>query len=87
MLSLLIIAVIVFALVKRHRCRHWFWDSNTGRVDDRDYDSDRMSRRFEHAAEKFERKLRRRFDRQTRKYGLASADPLEDAPSPACYLA
>jgi signal transduction histidine kinase len=83
MMSLLIIAVIVFALVKRHRCRRWLWDGSSGRVDDTDYDSDRLSRRFDHAAEKFERELRRRFDRQTRKYGLPSADPLQDAPSPA----
>jgi signal transduction histidine kinase len=81
MLSLLIIAIIIFALVQRHRCRHWL-GTNPSRVDDPAYDSDRWGRRFEHTAEKFERKLRRKMDRQTRKYGGASIDPHEDEATP-----
>jgi len=83
MLSLLIIAVIVFALIQRRRCRYWLWNSPAGRVDGPDYDSDHWSRRFEHTTEKFERKLRRKLDRQTRKYGVASADPHQDDAPPA----
>ena len=52
MLSLLIIAVIVFALVQRHRCRRWIGDCRAGRIDTGeygpDYGADRWSRRFEH---------------------------------------
>ena len=81
MLSLLIIAIVIFALVQRRRCRHGLWNY-PGRVDDPDYDSDRWSRHFEHAAEKFERKLQRKMDRQTRKYGVPSADPHEDEATP-----
>lgn len=82
MLSLLIIAIIVFALVQRRRCRHSLWNYS-GIADGRNCGSDHWSRRFEHRAEKFERKLQRKFDRQTRKYGIASADPRRDDPIPS----
>ena len=82
MLSLLIIAIIIFALVQRQRCRHSLWNYS-GIVDGRNCESDHWSRRFEHRAEKFERKLQRKFDRQTRKYGMASADPRRDDPNPS----
>jgi signal transduction histidine kinase len=81
MLSLLIIAIVIFALAQRRRCRHWLWDYPS-RVEGPDYDSDRWSRRFEYTAEKFERKLRRKMDRQTRKYGVASADPHQEEAAP-----
>jgi signal transduction histidine kinase len=82
MLSLLIIAIIIFALVQRHRCRQWTWDKGGRRVVGPNYDFDRWSRHFEHKAEKFERKLRRKMDRQTRKYGVDSADPHQDETHP-----
>lgn len=47
----------------------------------RDFDS-KMARKFEAKAEKFERKLRARFDRQTNKYGGVSVDPADDLPPP-----
>jgi signal transduction histidine kinase len=78
MLSLLIIGIVVFALIQRRRCRHFFW-SYSGGV----HESNRWSQRFEHHAEKFERRLQRKFDRQTRKYGLASADPRQEDAMPA----
>ena len=81
MLSLLIIAIVIFALVQRRRCRHWLW--NYSSCEGPDYDSDRWSRRFEYKTEKFERKLQRKFDRQTRKYGVASADPRQDGVAPS----
>jgi signal transduction histidine kinase len=81
MLGLLIIAVVIFAVVQRRRCRHSLWNY-PGHVDGLEHASDRWSRRFEHAAEKFERKLRRKMDRQTRKYGVASADPHDDDAPP-----
>src|SRR5215469_14356134 len=82
MLSLLLIAIVIFALVQRRRCRHWHWNYS-GCVDGPDYDSDRWSRHFEYKAEKFERKLQRKFDRQTRKYGVASADPRQGEVPPS----
>src|SRR5437870_6266629 len=81
MLSLLIIGIIVFALVQRRRCRHSLWDYS-GTVGAHNCDSDRWSRRFEYKAEKFERKLQRKFDRQTRKYGVPSADPRREQAVP-----
>src|SRR5271156_6207560 len=47
----------------------------------RDFDS-KMARKFEAKAEKFERKLKARFDRQTQKYGGVSVDPANDLPPP-----
>jgi signal transduction histidine kinase len=82
MLSLLIIAIVVFALFKQRRCRHWLGNYSS-HVDSPDYDSDRWSRHFEYRAEKFERELQRKFDRQTRKYGVASADPRQDHITPS----
>jgi signal transduction histidine kinase len=81
MLTILIIAIIIFALVQRSRCRHQLWHYPGG-THDPDYAADRWSRRFEYKAEKFERKMQRKFDRQTRRYGLASADPREDNAAP-----
>jgi signal transduction histidine kinase len=81
MLSLLIIAIIIFALVQRRRCRYWLGQYSSG-PHSPEYDSDRWSRRFEYKAEKFERKLQRKFDRQTRRYGVASGDPHEDDVAP-----
>jgi len=81
MLSLLIIAIVVFALVKQRRCRRWLWDYSS-HAGGPDYGADRWSRHFEYKAEKFERQLQRKFDRQTRKYGAASADPRHDFITP-----
>jgi signal transduction histidine kinase len=89
MLSLLIVAIVVFALVQRRRCRYSFRnlsasiDGRNYHWDRRDYRWDRWSERFEHKAERFERKLQRKFDRQTRKYGVDSADPRHDEAPPA----
>ncbi len=47
----------------------------------RDIDS-KMARKFEDKAERFERKLKRRFDKQTQKYSGVSADPAENTPPP-----
>jgi signal transduction histidine kinase len=47
----------------------------------RDFDS-KMARKFEAKAEKFERKLKQRFDKQTQKYGGVSLDPANDLPPP-----
>ncbi|HYK64485.1 MAG TPA: HAMP domain-containing sensor histidine kinase [Patescibacteria group bacterium] len=47
----------------------------------RDFDS-KMARKFEAKAEKFERKLKARFDHQTQKYGGVSVDPAQDLPPP-----
>src|SRR5271156_2736368 len=47
----------------------------------RDFDS-KMARKFEAKAEKFERKMRSRFDRQTNRYSGVSADPAQDMPPP-----
>jgi len=47
----------------------------------RDFDS-KMARKFEAKAEKFERKLKQRFDKQTQKYGGVSVDPANDLPPP-----
>jgi signal transduction histidine kinase len=77
MLSLLIIAVVIFALVQRRRCRRWTW-KYPGGINSQNYYSDRWSRRFENQAHKFEQKMQRKFDHQTRKYGVASADPRQD---------
>jgi signal transduction histidine kinase len=82
MLSLLIVAIIIFAVVQRRRCRHWLWDYSN-RDDGPSYHSERWSRHFEHTAEKFERKLQRKMDRQTRRYGGDSADPRADEPAAA----
>ena len=82
MLSLLIIAIIIFALVQRRRCRHSLWNFS-GIAGGHNCDSDHWSRRFEYKAERFERKLQRKFDRQTRKYGVASADPRREDPIPS----
>jgi signal transduction histidine kinase len=81
MLTLLIIAIIIFALAQRRRCRYRLWHYSCG-TDNPDYVSDRWSRRFEYKAEKFERKLQRKFDRQTRKYGVVSTEHHEDEPPP-----
>ena len=79
MLALLIIAVVIFAVVQRRRCRHLLWNHPV-HIDERA--SDRWNRRFEHTAEKFERKLRHKMDRQTRKYGVAGADSHDDDAPP-----
>jgi hypothetical protein len=73
MLGFIIIALIVFALVQKHRCRHrsMDWNSAEGRPDPARHDygfESGMARRFERKAEQFERKLRHKFERQTRKY-------------------
>jgi signal transduction histidine kinase len=87
MLGFIITAVIVFALVQKHRCRQrsMDWNSAVGRPDSArhadDFESG-MARRFERKAEQFERKLRRRFERQTRKYGTDFVDPASDTPPP-----
>ena len=47
----------------------------------REFDG-KLARKFEAKAEKFERKLRARFDRQTNKYGGVSLDPADDLPPP-----
>lgn len=47
----------------------------------RDIES-KMSRKFESRADRHDRKWRRRFDNQTRKYGGVSADPAQDTPRP-----
>src|SRR5208282_5645970 len=47
----------------------------------RDFDT-KMARKFEAKAEKFERKLGARFDKQTQKYSGVSADPAQDLPPP-----
>jgi signal transduction histidine kinase len=47
----------------------------------RDFDS-KMARKFEAKAEKFERRLKQRFDKQTQKYGGVSLDPANDLPPP-----
>src|SRR5260370_36875415 len=47
----------------------------------RDFDSE-MARKFEAKAERFERKMRSRFDKQTQKYSGVSADPEENMPPP-----
>src|SRR5579863_4214698 len=47
----------------------------------RDFDS-KMARKFEAKADKFERKLKERFDHQTQKYSGVSVDPAEMAPPP-----
>ena len=39
-------------------------------------------RKFEAKAERFERKMRSRFDKQTQKYSGVSADPAENMPPP-----
>jgi signal transduction histidine kinase len=82
MLSLLIIGIVIFALIQRQRCRHSFWGDSNG-LDGPNYHSDRWSRRFEYKVEKFERKLQRKFDRQTRKYGVDTADPRHEDNTPA----
>ena len=41
-----------------------------------------MARKFEAKAERFERKLKQRFDKQTQKYSGVSADPAADLPPP-----
>ena len=85
MLSLVIIALIIFALVQRHRCRRWLWHRGGGQVDSPDYDAGRdrpWFSHFEYRAERFERRLRRKLDRQTRKYSGGSADPSQEAVPP-----
>src|ERR1700722_7522117 len=47
----------------------------------RDFDS-KMARKFEAKAEKFERKMRSRFDHQTQKYSGVTLDPAENMPPP-----
>ena len=47
----------------------------------RDFDS-KMARKFEAKAEKFERKMRSRFDKQTQKYSGVTLDPDENMPPP-----
>jgi signal transduction histidine kinase len=80
MTALLIIALIIFAVVQKRRYRHYRAVSDGVYGDERV--ESRMRGGFDNAAAKFERKLRRRFDRQTRKYGLDTADPMRDAPAP-----
>lgn len=79
MTALLIIALIIFAVVQKRRyCRY--------RVAGGGYGGGgaeaRIRRGFDETAAKFERKMRRRFDRQTRKYGLDTADPANIEPAP-----
>jgi hypothetical protein len=87
MLGFIIIALIVFALVQKHRCRQrsMDWNGDGGRPDparhDYDFESG-MGRRFERKAEQFERRLRHKFERQTRKYGTDSVDPASDTSPP-----
>ena len=47
----------------------------------RDFDT-KMARKFEAKAERFERKLKARFNKQTQKYGGVSLDPEQDLPPP-----
>jgi signal transduction histidine kinase len=47
----------------------------------RDLDT-KMARKFEAKAERFERKLKARFNKQTQKYGGVSLDPEQDLPPP-----
>src|SRR5580704_18505365 len=47
----------------------------------RDFDS-KMARKFEAKAERFERKLKQRFDSQTQKYSGVTLDPAENMPPP-----
>lgn len=80
MTALLIIALIIFAVIQKRRyCRYRV--AGDGAYDGNRVEA-RMRRSFDETAAKFERKLRRRFDRQTRKYGLETADPADDAPMP-----
>jgi signal transduction histidine kinase len=61
------------------------WNGAGGRPGPARYDYDfasEMGRRFERKAEQFERKLRHKFERQTRKYGTDSVDPATDTPPP-----
>jgi signal transduction histidine kinase len=85
MLSLLILAIIVYAIVQRRRCRHWLWNVGDQRVDAPDYDhvTRHWFDHFDRHAERFERKMRRKLERHTRKYGGAPVDPAEEAREPA----
>src|SRR5260370_24868080 len=47
----------------------------------RDFDS-KMARKFEAKAEKFERKMKQRFDHQTQKYSGVTLDPPQDSTPP-----
>ncbi len=81
MLGLIIVAIIIFAIVQKRRYRrriYWTnhgWKYHASQADR--YASDfeqRLTRKFEEKATRFERKLRQKLDRQTRKYG---GDPVE----------
>lgn len=47
----------------------------------RDFET-RMSRKFEAKTERYERRMRARFNRQTGRYGGVSVDPAQDSPPP-----
>src|SRR5258708_4562974 len=47
----------------------------------RDFET-RMSRKFEAKSQRYERRMRARFNRQTQRYGGVSVDPAQDNPPP-----
>jgi signal transduction histidine kinase len=115
MFGLIIIAIIIFAVVKHRRRSHLRWmkyappewqkwggvewkkwsgggwgcSGDYGEKFSKDLNEkiksdfeSRMSRKHQAKAERYERKFRRRFDRQTQKYGVDTADPADEIPTP-----
>jgi signal transduction histidine kinase len=106
MFGLLIIAIIIFAVVKHRRQRRlysrgngwWGCMGSYGKYADRDYwkqhadhaegyardFEQKISDKLEAKAHRFEERMRRKFDHQTRKYGVSAdaLDPAKNQPPP-----
>ncbi|HUA35703.1 MAG TPA: ATP-binding protein [Candidatus Binataceae bacterium] len=96
MLGLIFIGLIVFAVLKirKHRWVDWKgerWRRRTTQAEafaqdlrtriNNDFES-KWARKFEAKAERIERRMRRRFDHQTRRYGGAPVNPVDEHPRP-----
>jgi signal transduction histidine kinase len=89
--GILILALIIFAVHEYRKHRRDFGNLGCGKDGDqwwkdpektRRWTSDfqtRLGRKFEYKAERFERKIRRKFDHETSKYGVDTADPAPPA--------
>jgi signal transduction histidine kinase len=85
--GILILVLVIFAIHQYRKHRRDFWNLGCGKERDqwwkdpektRHWASDfqtRLGSKFEREAERFEQKIRRKFDHETRKYGVDTADP------------
>ena len=96
MFGVIFIILIVFAVskIRKHRWVDWKgerWRRRTTQAEqfaqdlrtriNNDFES-KWSRKFEAKAQRYERRLRRRFDRETSRYGGAPVNPVDEHPRP-----